>query len=126
VATASGTFDIELRAATGEAGGALVRHDFAKTFSGELEGHAVGLMISAGDPVSGAAGYVAMEVVTGTLGGQRGTFALQQYGTMSGGSQRLEYEIVPGSGDRELQGITGRLELRVEDGAHHYVLDYEL
>ena len=124
--TARGTFEIERRPGAPEGGGAIARHDFAKRFTGDLEGDGVGLMLSAGDPATGTAGYVAIEVVTGTLDGRRGSFALQQYGTMSGGEQRLEYEVVPGSGDGELGGIGGRLDLSVEDGAHSYVLEYHL
>ena len=124
--TATGAFEIERRPAGPEAGGAVARHDFTKTFTGGIEGTGVGLMLSAGDPAAGAAGYVAMEVVTGSLDGRAGSFALQQYGTMDAAGQRLEYEIVPGSGQGELAGIRGRLDLRVEDGSHRYVLEYEL
>lgn len=124
--TATGTFEIERQSAPPEADGALARHDFTKTFAGDLEGTGVGLMISAGDPAAGAAGYVAMEVVTGRLDGRRGSFALQQYGTMGARGQRLEYDVVPGSGEGELEGILGRLQLSVEDGLHRYVLEYEL
>src|SRR3954447_23598278 len=88
--TARGTFEIERRPGEPEAGGTVARHDFTKTFTGDLAGDGVGLMLSAGDPTAGMAGYVAIEVVTGTLDGRRGSFALQQYGTMSGGGQRLE------------------------------------
>lgn len=124
--TASGTFEIERRSGAAEADGALARDDFTKVFSGSLEGHGVGLMLSAGDPANGTAGYVAMEVFAGTLDGRSGSFVLQQFGTMDAAGPRLEYEITPGSGDRELVGISGRLELTVEDGAHRYVLEYEL
>jgi Protein of unknown function (DUF3224) len=126
VPTATGTFEIERRPAPPEGHGALARHDFTKKFNGSIEGTGIGVMISAGDPASGAAGYVAMEVITGHLDGRRGSFALQQYGTMSVDGQRLEYAIVPGSGDGELAGILGRLNLSVEDGIHHYALEYEL
>ena len=126
VPSATGTFEIERRPTAPEAGGGIARHEFTKTFVGSLEGVGVGLMLSAGDPAAGEAGYVAMEIVTGKLDGRQGSFALQQYGTMSEGGQRLEYEIVPGSGDGDLEGIAGRLQLRVADGSHHYVLEYEL
>jgi hypothetical protein len=126
VPTATGTFEIERRPGPPEGDGALARHDFTKKFTGSIEGIGVGLMISAGNAASGAAGYVAMEVITGQLDGRRGSFALQQYGTMSGGGQRLEYEVVHGSGKGELEGIVGRLDLSVEDGIHHYALEYDL
>ncbi len=122
----TGTFEIERPPGLPEGDGALARHDFTKKFTGSIEGTGVGLMISVGDPASGAAGYVAMEVITGQLDGRRGSFALQQYGTMSADGQRLEYEVVHGSGKGELEGIVGRLDLSVVDGIHHYALEYDL
>lgn len=53
-------------------------------------------------------------------------FALQQFGQMIDGTQKLLYEIVPGSGTGELKGISGTLELEVVDGLHRYDLEYSL
>jgi hypothetical protein len=84
-------------------------------------------MLSCGDPQSGSAGYVAIETVRGRLLDREGGFALQQMGRMQAGSQTLHYEVVPGSGDGELQQITGTLRLTVdEDGTHRFELTYEL
>ena len=42
-------------------------------------------------------------------------------------SQPKHYVVVPGSGDQELQGISGIFHLTIEDdGTHRYVLDYQL
>ncbi len=82
-------------------------------------------MLSAGDPSSGNAGYVALEAFEGSLDGRRGTLALQQFGTMSQGVSVLHYEIVPGSGTESLVGITGTLELTVSDGQHRVDIRYE-
>lgn len=126
-ATARGTFDVDLKPGPAELGGAAGRFEFSKTFYGELTGAGRGVMLSAGDPQRGSAGYVALETVAGTLGGLRGGFALQQFGTMLAGAQVLHYEVVPGSGTDELQGITGSLRLTIdEDGSHRYELEYEL
>jgi len=39
----------------------------------------------------------------------------------------LHYEVVPGSGSGQLDGLTGILHLNIdEDGAHRYELEYEL
>lgn len=125
--TATGSFEIELTPAPPELGGAVSRFDFTKSFVGELEGAGAGLMLSGGDPRTGTAGYVAIETVDGRLHGRRGRFALAQLGTMHAGSQELHYEVVPGSGDGELAGITGTLVLTIEDdGTHRYELGYEL
>jgi hypothetical protein len=125
--TARGTFEINLAPAPAELDGAVSRFEFTKTFKGDLEGTGAGVMLSAGDPQRGSAGYVAVETVNGKLGDREGGFALQQFGTLLGGSQTLHYEVVPGSGKSGLSGITGRLRLMIDDdGTHHYELEYEL
>jgi hypothetical protein len=81
-------------------------------------------MLSGGDPGSGNAGYVALEVFRGTLDGKAGTVTLQQFGTMTGSEVVLNYEVVPGSGTDELSGITGSIDLDIVDGVHHVTLTY--
>lgn len=110
-----------------ELSGVVDRFDFTKTFHGELDGTGKGLMLSAGNPQAGAAGYVAIETVRGRLGSREGGFALQQFGTMHDDSQTMHYEVVPGSGRGELDGISGTIHLTVEDdGTHQYELEYEV
>jgi len=124
---AKGTFEIELTPGPSEIAGAVARFDFDKTFSGDLEAEGQGLMLSCGNPTSGHAGYVAVETVTGQLGDRKGSFALQQFGTINQGEQTLHYEITPGSGQAGLEGISGVLHLTIApDGSHHYELEYEL
>jgi hypothetical protein len=74
----------------------------------------------------GSAGYVAMERVVGTLGGKRGTFALQHSGTMNRGVSTLEVTVVPDSGTDELVGLSGKLAIRIEGGQHFYDFSYAL
>ncbi len=127
--TAIGTFDVEITpqdSREGE-GSTLGRSSLAKTFHGGLEGTSEGTMLTALTPVEGAAGYVAVERVTGTLEGRSGSFALQHFGLMADGRQDLRVEVVPGSGSGELEGIRGTLRITVEaDGTHRYALDYTL
>ena len=125
--TAKGTFDVTLRPGTAELEGAVDRFELSKTFHGDIQAVGSGVMLSAGDPGAGAAGYVAIETVRGRLGEQEGSFALQQFGSMHDGSQTLYYEVVPGSGSGQLTGITGRLHLDIDgDGTHRYELLYDL
>jgi Protein of unknown function (DUF3224) len=125
--TASGTFDVSLAPGVAELGGAVSRFELTKRFHGDFVGTGTGVMLSAGDPQSGTAGYVAIETVNGRLGEREGGFAFQQFGTMSGGQQSLHYEVVPGSGHGELTGISGTLGLTIdEDGTHRYELEYDL
>ncbi|MGZ4506716.1 MAG: DUF3224 domain-containing protein [Blastococcus sp.] len=97
--TAKGTFDVTMQPGAAELDGAVGRFDLSKTFHGDIEGAGIGVMLSGGDPQSGAAGYVAIESVRGRLGEREGGFALQQFGSMYAGSQTLHYEVVPGVGD---------------------------
>jgi dihydrofolate reductase len=122
---ARGTFDVELRPAAPELGGAVGRFDFHKTFRGDLDAVGQGVMLTAGTPQRGSAGYVALESVTGRLDGRTGGFVLQQLGHLVEGAQTLTYQVVPGSGSDELADLTGTLNLTVdEDGTHSYVLEY--
>ncbi len=83
-------------------------------------------MLSCGNPQAGAAGYVAIEAVRGRLGDRRGGFAFQQLGVMRGGSPALHYQVVLGSGDGELEGLSETFHFTVEDdGAHRYELEYD-
>lgn len=110
-----------------ELGGAVSRFEITKTFAGDLTGTSTGLMLSAGDPQTGEAGYVAVEVVDAVLADGSGRFVLQQFGTMHDGTQNLHYEIVPGSGSEALARIAGRVMLTIDaDGTHHYELEYSV
>src|SRR4029077_2018267 len=98
-----------------------------KRWQGDLDATSTGLMLSAGDPSLGHAGYVALELVSGKLHGLEGGFAFQQYGVMRGDAQDLRYEVVPGSGSDALAGLEGTLTLTIdESGTHTYDLDYQL
>jgi hypothetical protein len=123
--TAHGTFEVTVTPQPPDDCG-IGRFDLAKTWSGDLAGTSHGLMLSAGDPAQGRAGYVALEVVTGTLGGRSGSFAFQQLGVMRDDGQELRYDVVPGSGAGELADIEGTLALTIDDHGHTYELTYSL
>jgi hypothetical protein len=74
----------------------------------------------------GAAGYVAMEAITGVLQGKEGSFVAQHFGTMADGRQELSIVIVPYSGTGQLTGISGTMAIRIVDGQHFYDIDYSL
>lgn len=76
--------------------------------------------------MNGSAGYVAIERVTGTLDGKRGTFVLQHSGTMNRGASSLSVTVVPGSGTGELVGLSGRTDIQIVEGKHFYEIDFEL
>ena len=124
-AEASGSFSVALTPLPAAPGGAA-QHRMEKQFNGDLAGTSEGVMVSAGDPGKGIAGYVAMEVVSATLAGRSGGFALQHNGTMDASSQKLNIVIVPGSGTGALAGITGSMVIRIENRQHFYTLSYDL
>ena len=97
-----------------------------KQFHGDLEATSKGQMLTAGTPVEGSAGYVAIERVDGTLQGRRGTFALQHIGTMTRGAPSLTIRVVPDSGTGELKGLSGSMSITIVDGKHSYDLEYAL
>jgi hypothetical protein len=122
--TARGTFEVAITPQ--ETDDVIGRLTLDKTWSGDLAATGHGLMLSAGDPTRGRAGYVALEVVEGTLHGRPGSFAFQQLGVMRDDDQELRYDVVPGSGTGELTGIDGSLALTIDDRGHAYVLTYRL
>lgn len=109
----AGTFEVNLNPldfyAQGMDGINLGRMSIDKKFDGDLDARSKGEMLSAMTSVKGSAGYVAIEQVSGTLSGRKGSFVLQHFGTMKQGSNRLVLEVVPDSGTGELSGLAGKI-----------------
>lgn len=127
---ASGTFDVKVtpqKPDNPEAEAAnLGRMSLDKKFHGDLEATSKGEMLSAMSEVKGSAGYVAMERVSGTLGGRNGTFVLQHGGTMTRGVPQLSVKVVPDSGTGDLVGLAGSMTIKIEEGKHFYEFEYQL
>ena len=125
---ATGLFDVKLApqadSVAEEAG--LGRMTIDKQFHGDLEGTSKGQMLAAGPTDKGSGVYVAIEKVTGTLHGRRGSFALQHRGVMTRGAQHLEISVVPDSGTGELVGLSGTMMITIADGKHSYEFDYAI
>ncbi|MEW6736303.1 MAG: DUF3224 domain-containing protein [Acidobacteriota bacterium] len=126
--TAHGTFEVKIRPQPQDdsAGGPFGRLFLDKQFQGDLEAISKGQMLAAGTPVEGSAGYVALELVTGTLNGKRGSFILQHKGTMSKGVYKMDVTVVPDSGTDELAGIAGTMTIIIEGSKHSYEFEYTL
>ena len=122
---ARGTFEVNLKPVTG-ADASIGSMALDKLFQGDLQGTSVGQMLAVRTPVAGSAGYVAMERVTGTLAGRRGSFVLQHSGTMTGGSASAVITVIPDSGVEGLKGLTGAMKITQPGGVHHYEFDYLL
>jgi hypothetical protein len=128
--TASGTFEVKLApldpADDAGDGNQLGRMSIDKQIHGDLEATTGGQMLSARTAVANSAGYVAIERVTGTLHGRRGSFVLQHTGSMAAGAHSLGIHVVPDSGTGELTGLTGEFVIRIEGGQHFYGFEYTL
>jgi hypothetical protein len=121
---ARGTFTVDVHPLTPAPAEGLSRFSTDKQIHGDLEATSKGEMFSGGDPKQGVAGYVAMELLTGTLKGKKGSFALQHSATMDQSGSKLSVIIVPGSGTGELDGIAGTFNIKIADGKHSYDLEY--
>ncbi|NWD71680.1 DUF3224 domain-containing protein [Pseudomonas gingeri] len=128
-AQANGRFDVTLNPeplSDIASGTGLGRMSINKAFHGDLVATSQGEMLSFRGSLLGSAGYVAMETVTGTLGGRKGSFVLQHSSTMTRGVPEQSIQVVPDSATGELAGLAGRLVITVAEGQHSYRFDYSL
>jgi hypothetical protein len=124
-AQATGTFDVRLTPQPPDESG-VGRLTIDKQFHGHLEGTSKGHMLAYSTEVQGSAGYVAMERVTGTVSGRRGSFVLQHNATMTRGEPLLVLTVVPDSGTGELTGLSGKMAITIVDKKHFYEFEYVL
>jgi len=125
---ATGTFDVKMTPVEdnflGEGTGRMTGD---KQIHGDLEGIGKGEMIFAKANVEGSGAYVAIEKITGTLHGRKGSFIFQHSGWMAHGEQHMTITVVPDSGTDELVGLAGKFNIVIDkDGKHSYEFDYTL
>lgn len=125
---AAGPFDVKVTHQDDNSSDPLLaRMTLDKQYHGDLEGTGQGQMLTAGTSVKGSGAYVAIEKVTGTLKGRKGTFVLQHSGTMTQNKPMLTITIVPDSGTEQLAAISGKMTIIITaDGKHTYDLEYTL
>ena len=98
-----------------------------KQYHGDLEATGEGQMLAAGDGKPGSSGvYVAIERVTGSLHGRKGSFVLYHTGIMNKGLPTLTIAVAPDSGAGELTGLGGTMNIIIADGKHSYEFAYTL
>lgn len=128
-AIAKGAFEVSLKpepiSAVASTSG-VGRLSIDKRFTGDLVGTSTGEMLSAMGNVEGSAGYVAIERVSGQIGGRVGSFSLQHTGIMKRGAPLLMVTVIPDSGTEGLAGIEGTLSIDITDGQHAYTFNYSL
>src|ERR1041385_7415649 len=124
---AKGTFEVKLNPQDQGADMPVGRMQIDKQFQGDLVGTSKGQMLMASSgSVKDSAGYVAIEKVTGTLNGRRGSFYLQHNGVMTRGVGELTITVIPDSGTDELVGLRGKMNIIIAEGKHSYEFEYTL
>jgi hypothetical protein len=124
---ASGTFEVKLVPQDDKSEDAtLGRMTIDKQFHGDIEGLSRGQMLTALTSVEGSAGYVAIERVSGTLHGRSGSFTLQHSSLMRRGEPQQNIIVVPDSGTGQLEGLAGKMVIKIADGEHSYNFEYTL
>ncbi len=86
-------------------------------FMGDVEGDGTVRFLQA-QRDDGSASYCGIERVVGTLEGRRGSFLLQDEGTVDGSRVKGTWFVVPGSGTDELSGLRGDGGFEAELGQH--------
>ena len=105
---ATGTFEVSLKPLPMDEDPAtqlLGRMSIDKQFHGDLVGTSKGQMLTGGTIIRNSAGYVAIERVTGSVKGRKGSFILQHTGTMNRGEPSLVITVVPDSGTEQLARV---------------------
>ncbi len=122
-----GPFDVKMTPqATHDPANQLGRMSLEKRYHGDLDATSSGEMLAAHGSVKGSAGYVAIERVTGTLGGRKGSFVLMHTGIMNRGTPQLTITVVPDSGTEVLAGLSGTMGINMLGKAHEYEFTYEI
>ena len=105
-------------------GPVLTRIHVEESFSGDISGDGVVEFLQAGR-ADGSASFAGIERVTGQVGGRRGTFLLQDAGTVQDEIVSGDWFVIPGSGTGELTGLRGEGGFRANLGEGAEVhLDY--
>ena len=123
---AKGSFDVTITPQESAADAPVARMLLYKEFHGDLEAIAHGEMLAASEPLTGAAVYVAIDRVTGTLHGRSGSFLMAHRGIANADGQTLDIVIVAGSGTGQLEGIKGTVGIEIRGKEHLYGVEYEL
>ena len=126
---ATGTFEVKISPLTLDNKSlpdTLGRFGLTKEIHGDLEATSIAEMLTAKTATPGSQAYVAIEYVTGTLKGRKGSFVLQHRGIMSHGNYELLVTVVPDSGTGELTGLAGTFNIIITEGKHSYDFAYTL
>ena len=104
----------------------VTRASVTQTFTGDIKGSGTTEYVMA-YRADKTADYSGVQVISGTLGIRKGSFALLVRGTYDGKEAVTKWEVVPGTGKGGLKGLTGKGEFGAPMGSKgKYKLTYEL
>ncbi len=126
---ASGGFEIKdwsEKPAGPPAGPKVTRATVTQKFTGDIKGAGMAeyLMVYRPDKT---AHYSGVQIIKGSVGGKKGSFALRLRGEYDGKRAVTAWEVVPGAGKGELKGLTGKGKYAAPMGSKgQYTLTYEV
>jgi hypothetical protein len=129
VRLAKGEFEIKdwnEKPAGAPGGPKVTRATVTQKFTGDIKGTGTTeyLMVYRPDKT---AQYSGVQVIKGTLGGKKGSFALRLRGYYDGKRAVTAWEVVPGAGKGALKGLTGKGSYGAPMGDKGaYTLTYEI
>ncbi len=109
-----------------DGGAKLTRASVTQTYHGDIEGEGKVDYLMVYD-AGGAAGFVAVERLTGRIEGRSGSIVLQGSGTFRDGTAKGTWHVVPGAGMGDLRGLRGEGGFLAGSDPHgaELTLDYE-
>ncbi len=105
----------------------LARVEMIHVYKGGIEGEGT-IQYLLADHADGKGGFVALEKVTGRVGGRSGSFVFQLTGTFDNGTIKEILVVVPGSGTDDLRDLSGQATFAGDQHQESYpiILDYAL
>jgi len=126
---ANGGFEIENweeKPADVKVGPKVTRATVTQKFTGDIKGTGTTEYVMVYRPDK-TADYSGVQVINGTLGIRKGSFALMVRGEYDGKEAVTKWEVVPGASKGDLKGLTGKGEFGAPMGSKgKYRLTYEL
>ena len=104
----------------------VTRATVTQRFTGDIKGTGTTEYVMVYRPDK-TADYSGVQVISGTLGIRKGSFALLLRGKYDGKKAVTKWEVVPGAGKGDLKGLSGKGEYSAPMGSKgKYTLTYEV
>ena len=104
-------------------GAKLFRIEMSHIYTGHIEGEAaVQYLVTQNE--AGKGNFVALEKVTGRVGGRSGSFVLQRIGAFDNGKVKQTLVVMPGSGTGDLSGLSGQATFEGDQHQESYPITF--